>query len=100
MDLIATEKRTIAAFIMECTELPPYSDALRAATGLPVWDAITGADFYISAYKDNPRFGLDDWQTDFDGTYDDYHFGDNLIKADKTAVQMTGALKAHASVKT
>lgn len=27
------------AFVFECTNLPPYADAVRAATGLPVWDA-------------------------------------------------------------
>ncbi|TDV53958.1 aspartate/glutamate racemase family protein [Actinophytocola oryzae] len=28
----------IAAFLLECANLPPYSPALRARTGLPVWD--------------------------------------------------------------
>jgi len=73
----------IAGILLECTELPPYSDALRAYTGLPVWDAITAADFYINAYKDNPRFGLNDWQAEWDGVQDDYFFGDNLIEADR-----------------
>lgn len=31
----------IGAFVFECTNMPPYSEAVRAATGLPVWDAIT-----------------------------------------------------------
>ena len=31
----------IRAILLECTELPPYADALRYHTGLPVWDAIT-----------------------------------------------------------
>jgi Asp/Glu/hydantoin racemase len=83
LDLIASTPRTIAAFIMECTELPPYSDALRAATGLPVWDAITAADFYISAFQDNPRFGINDWQAEFDGVHEDYHFGDNTIQKER-----------------
>jgi hypothetical protein len=30
---------TIGAFVFECTNLPPYADAVRAATGHPVWDA-------------------------------------------------------------
>ncbi|HLI37187.1 MAG TPA: aspartate/glutamate racemase family protein [Streptosporangiaceae bacterium] len=34
-------KPSIAAFVLECTNLPPYSRAIRAATGRPVWDALT-----------------------------------------------------------
>jgi hypothetical protein len=76
-------KPAIRAILMECTELPPYSDACRAATGLPVWDAITGADFYVNAYKDNPRFGINDWQEDWDEEQEEYNYGDNLIQKDK-----------------
>jgi hypothetical protein len=32
---------TIGAFVLECTNLPPYSQAIRQATGRPVWDAVT-----------------------------------------------------------
>lgn len=32
---------SIGAFVLECTNLPPYSQAIRMATGRPVWDAIT-----------------------------------------------------------
>jgi hypothetical protein len=35
------ERPEIGAFVFECTNLPPYSDAVRAATGRPVWDALT-----------------------------------------------------------
>jgi hypothetical protein len=49
------------AFLLECTELPPYSDAIRHATGIPVFDAITGCDFFISSCVDNARFGENDW---------------------------------------
>jgi hypothetical protein len=31
------EHPTIAAFLFECANLPPYAPALRAETGLPVW---------------------------------------------------------------
>ena len=44
------------AILMECTELPPYSDAVRHATGLSVFDAITCCDFFISSCTDNVRF--------------------------------------------
>jgi len=46
----------IAAFVFECTNLPPYANDVRSATNLPVWDALTllrwvhgGQDRYISA---------------------------------------------------
>lgn len=78
------EHKEIKAVLLECTELPPYTDAIRACTGLPVWDAITGCDFYVSAYKDNPRFGVNDWQDEWDEEQDDYAYGDNLITSEKT----------------
>lgn len=84
-DLIA-RKDNIVAFILECTELPPYADAIRASTGLPVWDAITAADFYISAFQDNPRFGVNDWQDAWDGVHETYHFGDNTIASDQAKI--------------
>lgn len=31
----------IAALVLECTNMPPYADAVRAATGLPVHDITT-----------------------------------------------------------
>jgi len=68
----------IRAILLECTELPPYSDALRHSTGLPVFDAITCADFFISATRDNPRFGMNEWQLEWDGEQDDYTFGQYL----------------------
>jgi len=73
----------IRAVLLECTELPPYADALREATGLPVFDAITCADFFISAFKDNPRFGLNQWQADWSGVVHEYKLGDNLTDAQK-----------------
>jgi hypothetical protein len=77
------KKPQIAAIILECTELPPYADAIRAATGLPVWDAITCADFYVNGFKDNPRFGIDDWQEEWDHQVEEYHFGDHLTTFEK-----------------
>jgi hypothetical protein len=68
----------VRAFLFECTELPPYSDAVRHATGLPVYDAITNCDFFIDGFRDNDRFGLNDWQESWDGEQDDYKFGHEL----------------------
>ena len=31
----------IDTLVLECTNLPPYADALRRYTGLPVWDVVT-----------------------------------------------------------
>ena len=71
------------AFLLECTELPPYSDAIRFYTGLPVYDSITACHFFISGHKDNPRFGLKDWQDQWDGKQEEYKFGDNLSPEEK-----------------
>ena len=37
----------LAAFLFECTQLPPFSAAVRRASALPVWDAVTAADHFI-----------------------------------------------------
>jgi len=71
------------AFLLECTELPPYSDAIRFHTGLPVYDSITACHFFLSGHKDNPRFGLDNWQDEWDGKQDEYEYGDNLTEKEK-----------------
>ena len=34
----------LGAIVLECTNMPPYAAALRAATGLPTFDVITLAD--------------------------------------------------------
>ena len=38
----------IGAFVLECTEMPVYADAIRAATGLPVFDPV---DMVNRAYE-------------------------------------------------
>lgn len=43
---------TIAAVVFECTNLGPYSAAVRAATGLPVWDAVTLARWLHAGVTD------------------------------------------------
>merc|ERR1712176_592965 len=82
---ILVKQPNLRAICLECTELPPYADALRAETKLPVFDAITVCDFFVSATRDNPRFGLNNWQTDWDKTVDEYKLGDNLTKEQRNA---------------
>ena len=77
----------LRAIIFECTELPPYSDAVRAATGLPVFDSITTSNAFIASMQDNPLFGANDWQEKWDGVQDDYKLGDNLSAEDKAKMQ-------------
>ena len=74
------------AFLLECTELPPYSDAIRLKTGLPVFDAITGCNFFIGGFQNDVKFGLENWQCEWDGTQDEYDFGDNLADDEKEAL--------------
>lgn len=74
---------TARGFLMECTELPPYSDAVRAATGLPVFDAITNCDFVLQAFLDNERFGRGAWYKKWDGRQKDYTFALHLTEAQR-----------------
>ena len=71
------------AFLLECTELPPYADAIRHKTGLPVFDAITASNFFMSGFQDDVRFGLQNWQHKWDRRQDEYCFGDNLTEDEK-----------------
>jgi hypothetical protein len=41
---LLADHANVGAIILECTNMPPYASALRAATGLPVYDAITLAN--------------------------------------------------------
>ncbi|CAK9019256.1 unnamed protein product [Durusdinium trenchii] len=45
----------VRAILMECTELPPYSDAVRYFCGVPVFDAITACDFYIACHGEKMK---------------------------------------------
>ena len=46
-EVLATAQRLrrrypeVSSLVLECTNLPPYADALRRATGLPVYDILT-----------------------------------------------------------
>ena len=41
---LRAEHADIGAIVLECTNMPPYAAALRASSGLPVYDAITLAN--------------------------------------------------------
>jgi len=84
-DVLATYPN-IRAILLECTELPPYADALRKETGLPVYDAITACDFFMMGVQDNERFGLQDWQVVWDGQQEEYTFAQNLTEEEKAAL--------------
>merc|ERR1711935_545094 len=77
----------LRAIIFECTELPPYSDAVREATGLPVSDSITTSNAFIASMQDNALFGANNWQEDWDGEQDDYKLGQNLSAEDEAKLQ-------------
>ena len=81
--ILLIENPDIKCILLECTELPPYADAIRYETGLPVFDSITCSDYFISGFVDNPRFGLNNWQEDWDKKQDDYEYGSNLTEKEK-----------------
>lgn len=69
--------------LFECTELPPYSDAVREATRLPVLDAITNCSFFMEGFLDNKKFGLTGWYEEWDGVQEEYVLGQNLDGAQR-----------------
>jgi len=45
--------------LLESILLSPYADAIRKATSLPVFDAVTLIDFFNSAATPEPYYGVD-----------------------------------------
>lgn len=68
----------VKCILLECTELPPYANTLRYETGLPVYDAITNCDAFMSGYLNNKNFSIQGWQKEWSGKHNTYHFGENL----------------------
>lgn len=55
----------VAAFVLECTELPPYADLIKSCTMLPTYDSITAVMANINGCRNNPGAGLEGWQDEF-----------------------------------
>ncbi len=45
------EVSNIGAFVLECTDLPPFSNAVRKATGRPVFDFVTLTNFVYQGIR-------------------------------------------------
>jgi len=45
------ELSDIGAFVLECTDLPPFSDAIRKVTGRPVFDFVTLTNFVYQGIR-------------------------------------------------
>lgn len=73
----------IGCLLLECTELPPYANALRAVTGLPVYDSITNCNAFMRGFMDNKNFGTHGWQQAWTGVHDQYEFGENLTDSER-----------------
>ena len=43
---------SIGAFVLECTDLPPFSQGIKKGTGLPVFDFITMVRYLVAAIGD------------------------------------------------
>merc|ERR1711953_101096 len=71
----------IRAILFECTELPPYSQAVREATGLPVIDSINMCNFVMSSRFEPDRFARNILTNDGPGK--SYFFGDNLTTTER-----------------
>ncbi|XP_075254866.1 uncharacterized protein LOC142346237 [Convolutriloba macropyga] len=71
------------AILLECTELPPYANAIREESGLPVFDAITCCNFFVDAFQEEDMYGKQGWQEEWDGEQEDYTFGDNVPEDQK-----------------
>mmetsp|Transcript_6400 Transcript_6400/g.8400 ORF Transcript_6400/g.8400 Transcript_6400/m.8400 type:complete len:368 (-) Transcript_6400:239-1342(-) len=49
VERIQNEGATVCAIVMECTELPAYTNALRLRLGIPVYDTMTAVSFLQQA---------------------------------------------------
>lgn len=61
------ENPDISCFLFECTQLAAFSNAVREATGIPVYDAITGCNFFTSGFQEEQLFGKTNWKQKWSG---------------------------------
>jgi len=54
---LTTRHPDVGTIVLECTNMPPFSDAIREATGLPVFDAVTMLNYAYSTIYKSKRFG-------------------------------------------
>ena len=54
---LVAEHPEIGAFLLECSDLPPYAADIQAATGLPVFDFITLIDWAHQSVAQRPYYG-------------------------------------------
>jgi Asp/Glu/Hydantoin racemase len=49
--LMLQRRPDVGAFVLECTNMPPYASAIRDATGLPVHDITTFVSWSVGAHR-------------------------------------------------
>jgi hypothetical protein len=47
-------KHNLGAIVLECTQFPPFAEAVQRATGLPVYDVTTLANWFYSGLVRKP----------------------------------------------
>ena len=51
---VVQQHPNVGAILVECTEIPPYSDSIRHASGLPVYDPITVCNTLMAGWLFSP----------------------------------------------
>lgn len=51
VDAALDREHACGAIVIECTNLPPFSNDIRARTGLPVWDVLTLTDWLSASVE-------------------------------------------------
>ena len=50
----------IGAIVLECTQFPPFAEAIQRATGLPVYDVFTLGSWFYSGLVRKPFPAMDE----------------------------------------